>query len=151
MSTFLSGLLPAYAELHCRSNFTFLQGASHPEELVERAVALGYDSLAITDECSLAGVVRAHVKAKQHGLHLIIGSEIILSCGTRLVLLATNLNGYGNLSELITLGRRRADKGCYTLHRDDLDPQTRKEPSFCHLAGLSNCLALLIPQRHHSP
>ncbi|CAL60859.1 Error-prone DNA polymerase [Herminiimonas arsenicoxydans] len=138
--------LPAYAELHCRSNFTFLQGASHPEELVQRACDLGYDSLAITDECSLAGVVRAYVEAKKHNLHLIIGSDITLSCGTRLVFLATNRNGYGNLSELITLGRRRADKGFYTLHRSDLDPDERQEPNSIHLAQLPDCLAILIPK-----
>ena len=69
------GNLPGYAELHCVTNFSFLRGASHGEELVERAAALGYAALAITDECSLAGVVRAHVEAKEHGLHLIIGSR----------------------------------------------------------------------------
>mgnify|MGYP003694667471 CR=1 FL=1 len=68
--------LPAYAELHCRSNFTFLTGASHPEELVARAHELGYTALAITDECSLAGVVRAHGQAKRLGLHLIVGAEM---------------------------------------------------------------------------
>jgi error-prone DNA polymerase len=72
-------MLPAYAELHCRSNFSFLRGASHPEELVERAHALGYAALAITDECTLAGVVRAHGAARQCGLHLVIGAEIALS------------------------------------------------------------------------
>ena len=144
----MSAFLPAYAELHCRSNFSFLHGASHPEELVERAMALDYTSLAITDECSLAGVVRAHVEAKKHGLHLIIGSEITLSCGMKLVFLAKNREGYGNLSELITLGRRRADKGFYTLHRDDLDPQECLEHS--HLAGLPDCLVLLVPQRRHT-
>ncbi|HEV8644582.1 MAG TPA: PHP domain-containing protein, partial [Burkholderiales bacterium] len=70
-----------YAELHCLSNFTFLRGASHSEELVERAAQLGYQALAITDECSLAGVVRAHVAAKEHGLQLIIGTEIRLGDG----------------------------------------------------------------------
>ena len=57
-------MLPAYAELHCRSNFSFLIGASHPEELVLRARALGYSALALTDECSLAGVVRAHAESR---------------------------------------------------------------------------------------
>ena len=68
-------MIPPYAELHCVSNFSFLRGASHPEELVERAKAQGYAALAITDECSLAGVVRAHVKAKEIGLPLMIGAE----------------------------------------------------------------------------
>jgi len=71
--------LPDYAELHCRSNFSFLTGASHPEELAERAQALGYTALAITDECSLAGVVRAHTEAERLGLHLIVGAEISLA------------------------------------------------------------------------
>jgi error-prone DNA polymerase len=131
----MSSVLPAYAELHCRSNFSFLQGASHPGELVERASELGYAALAITDECSLAGVVRAHVEAKKQDLPLIIGSEVTLSCGTRLILLATNRNGYGNLSELITRGRRRAQKGSYTLHRSDFAAQ------------LPDCLAILFPAR----
>ena len=71
--------LPAYAELHCRSNFSFLTGASHPEELVARAHELGYTALAITDECSLAGVVRAHGEAKRLSLHLIVGAEMRLA------------------------------------------------------------------------
>ena len=70
--------LPAYVELHCLSNFTFLRGASHPEELVARAAKLGYSALAITDECSLAGVVRAHVAAKEHDFKLIIGAEFLV-------------------------------------------------------------------------
>ena len=142
----MSAVLPSYAELHCRSNFTFLQGASHPQELVQRACDLGYSSLAITDECSLAGVVRAHVEAKKLDLHLIIGSEITLSCGTKLVFLACNRNGYGNLSELITLGRRRADKGFYTLYRGDLDKTIAQEGSVAHLTFLPDCRVILIPQ-----
>ncbi|HTH45851.1 MAG TPA: error-prone DNA polymerase, partial [Oxalicibacterium sp.] len=142
----LPALLPDYAELHCLSNFSFLRGASHPEELVQRAVELGYRSLAITDECSVAGVVRAHVEAKKHGLHLIIGSEITFACGAKLVFLAQNLHGYGNLSELITLGRRRADKGSYTLYRSDLEAREATE-SNAHLAQLPDCFAILIPQR----
>ena len=74
-------MLPAYAELHCLSNFSFLRGASHPEELVERAQALGYAALAITDECSVAGAVRAHLAAKDAGLPLVIGSEFTLGDG----------------------------------------------------------------------
>ena len=135
-------LLPDYAELHCRSNFSFLCGASHPKELVERAHALGYRSLAITDECSLAGVVRAHVEAKKVGLHLIIGTEIRLECGLRMILLATNRNGYGNLSEFITLGRRRAEKGSYRLHQSDLE-----QPDLAHLAKLPDCLAIFLPEQ----
>ena len=70
--------MSGYAELHCISNFTFLRGASHPGELVQRAFDLGYRALALTDECSVAGVVRAHTTARELGLHLIIGSEFIL-------------------------------------------------------------------------
>src|SRR6266480_5740159 len=125
--------LPAYAELHCLSNFTFLPGASHPEELVKRAAALGYRALALTDECSLAGAVRAHVAAKDVGLPLVIGSEIRLQDGPRLVLLATDREGYGNLSDLITRGRRRTKKGGYSLCWGDLD------------GGLPGCLVLLVP------
>ena len=108
--------LPAYAELHCRSNFSFLNGASHPEELVDRAVELGYTALAITDECSVAGVVRAHVQAQARGLHLVVGSEMRLAlpdggAHARLVLLAQTRRGWGNLSHWITVARRRAAKG----------------------------------------
>src|SRR5256885_2305173 len=112
--------LSAYAELHCLSNFTFLRGASHPEELVKRAAGLGYSALAITDECSLAGAVRAHVTAKEVGLPLVIGSEIRLQDGPRLVLLATHPQSYGNLSELITLGPARKEKSSHLLQRADL-------------------------------
>src|SRR5688500_6021281 len=105
-------MLPPYAELHCRSNFSFLTGASHPEELVERAQALGYSALAITDECSVAGVVRAHAEAERCKLHLIVGSEMRLTLPdsgqphARLVLLAQTRRGYGNLSHWITVARR---------------------------------------------
>src|SRR5690349_1433898 len=96
-----SSALPAYAELHCVTNFTFLRGASHGEELAARAAKLGYTALAITDECSLAGVVRAHTQAKELGLHLIIGSQfrLVEADGTpafSLILLAQNREGYGN-------------------------------------------------------
>ena len=113
-------MLPAYAELHCLSNFSFLRGASSPEELAERAQALGYAALAITDECSVSGAVRAHFAAKEAGLQLVIGSEFTLADGTKLVLLATDRASYGNLSQLITRGRRQAKKGAYALSRDDV-------------------------------
>src|SRR3990172_6376347 len=111
----------AYAELHCLSNFTFLRGASHPAELVVRARQLGYAALALTDECSLAGIVRAHAAARECGLALIIGSEFRLADGLRLVCLATSRHGYGALARLITPGRRRAPKGRYELERADLE------------------------------
>jgi len=125
----------AYAELHCISNFSFLRGASHPEELVARAREEGYAALAITDECSLAGVVRAHIEAKKCGLKLIIGSEFRLDDGLRLVLLATDRESYGNLAALITRGRRSAVKGSYRLSRADLGD------------GIAGCLALWLPGR----
>ncbi len=144
--------LPDYAELHCVSNFSFLRGASHPEELVERAAALGYAALAITDECSLAGVVRAHVAAKERGLHLIVGTEVQLTTAAgapyaKLVLLATDRESYGNLSEFITLARMRADKGAYRAQPADLEG---KAPGHAQLAGLPGCLALLVPEREIS-
>ncbi|HYW03818.1 MAG TPA: error-prone DNA polymerase [Gammaproteobacteria bacterium] len=122
-----------YAELHCLSNFTFLRGASHPEELVRRAAALGYRALAITDECSLAGVVRAHVAAGEHALPLIPGSELALEDGTRLVLLVPELAAWRQLSRLITRGRRAAAKGGYRLERADLE------------GSVDACLALWLP------
>ncbi|HTG97719.1 MAG TPA: error-prone DNA polymerase [Burkholderiales bacterium] len=111
--------LPDYAELHCLSNFSFLRGASHPGELVERAHALGYRALALTDECSFAGAVRAHQAAKACGLPLILGSEITLE-DCKLVLLATGRRSYGAISSLITTGRRRSKKGRYSLNRADV-------------------------------
>jgi len=124
---------PVYAELHCLSNFTFLRGASHPEELVEQAHELGYRALAITDECSVAGVVRAHVAAKKVGIQLLIGSEFTLDDGLRFLLLATDREAYGNLSDLITQGRRNGTKGSYRLTRNDL------------MSGVPGCLALWLP------
>ena len=114
----------AYAELHCLTNFTFLRGASHPEELVERASALGYTALAITDECSMAGVVKAHIAAKRCQLKLIIGNELILEDGTKIILLAKNRQGYGKLCHIITLARRRAKKGQYQVTLNDLKGST---------------------------
>ena len=144
--------LPGYAELHCLSNFSFLKGASHPEELVARAVELGYAALAITDECSLAGVVRAHGEAKDSGLKLIVGSSVVLDDGLQLVLLATSLHGYGNLSELITLGRMRCEKGTYRLGPAPTSTAVRSRPTASprpagtidHLAHLRDCLVLWV-------
>jgi len=136
--------LPAYAELHCLSCFSFLRGASHSDELVARAQALGYAALAITDECSLAGSVRAHVAAKEAGLKLLIGSEFTLVDGTKLVLLAQNRAGYGNLSALITLGRRRAEKGAYRLTRGDLE-------SLIPGRAVPDCLCLWLADEDDEP
>ncbi|UVL69154.1 error-prone DNA polymerase [Pseudomonas sp. B21-031] len=109
-----------YAELHCLSNFSFQRGASSADELFKRAREQGYDALAITDECTLAGIVRAWQAAKAHQLRLIIGSEVRLQDGPKLVLLAENLTGYQSLCALITRARRRADKGDYQLFSEDL-------------------------------
>ena len=123
--------IPDYAELHCLSNFSFLRGASRPDELVQRAAALGYAALALTDECSVAGAVRAYEAAKESGLKLIVGSEVQLQNGPKLVILASSRDGYGCLSEFITCGRRRSRKGSYALRWADLD------------GGLPGCLVLL--------
>ncbi|TDF66950.1 error-prone DNA polymerase [Cupriavidus sp. L7L] len=207
----LPGLLPAlpdYVELHCISNFSFLTGASHPGELIERAFGLGYRGLALTDECSVAGTARAHdaiqtlrkrlhdavtrsaargaeadideplldpegdadtgeddpaAHASRHqrlqalaaaadGFALLIGSRFSLPPADgserpdrpplRLVLIARHRDGFGNLSELITLGRRRAQKGSYRLHPEDIAAPTGDE---AHLRGMPGCLALLLP------
>ena len=112
--------LPDYAELHCLSNFSFLRGASHPQELVARARELGYRALALTDECSVAGAVRAHQEAKERGLPLILGTEVLVD-GQKLVVLATDRRSYGAMSSLITTGRRRSKKGQYCLGKDDVE------------------------------
>jgi error-prone DNA polymerase len=120
-----------YAELHCLSNFSFLRSASHPAELVERAAQLGYSALAITDECSLAGVVKAHVAVKawreERGgnFRLIIGSEFNLQEPLTVIALAPDRTAYGELSSLITLARRRGDKGGYVLHLHELEHNLR--------------------------
>lgn len=139
--------LPDYAELFCLSNFSFLQGASHAEELVARAVQLGYSALALTDECSLAGVVRAHAEAKKAALPLLVGAHFHLQHpdgrpALSLILLAQNRNGYGNLSELITIGRTRGDKGTYLLTPADF---AAPPPAHAHLKQMPDCLAILLP------
>ena len=132
-------MLPHYAELHCLTNYTFLRGASHPEEMVQQASKLGYHAIAITDECSVAGVVRAYAEARELNVKLIIGTEITLLDGLKLVLLATNLNGYGNMCELITLARSRAEKGSYQLSRPDLPD------------SIDDCLVIWCPKEDSTP
>src|SRR4051794_37897943 len=110
----------SYAELHCKTNFSFLEGASHPDELVRRAAELGYRALAVTDRNSLAGVVRAHITAKEIGLPLIIGAEITPTDAPPVVLWATDRPNYGGLCRLITRGRRNAPKGECALTLDDV-------------------------------
>src|SRR5262245_13582437 len=95
-------LIPAYADLHCVSNFSFQRGASNAKELFERAKQQGYTALAITDECSLAGIVRALEAAEAFDLKLIVGSEFRIENGPKLVLLAETLTGYQRLCQLIT-------------------------------------------------
>ncbi|ANQ87116.1 DNA polymerase III subunit alpha [Azoarcus olearius] len=154
---------PPYAELHCLSNYSFLRGASHPEELVARAWALGYQGLAITDECSLAGAVRADtglaelrrdlraaadapeasaqdrlLAERAEQFRLVFGAEFRLACGLKLVLLAKNRAGYGNLSALITLARQRSEKGSYRLVRADLD-------AISPAGAVPDCYALWLP------
>ncbi len=122
-----------YAELHCLSDFSFQRGASSAGELFERAKKLGYAALAITDECSLAGIVRAFNASRDHDLPLVIGSELHLQDGTSVVLLVENQDGYSNLCRIITRARLRSDKGEYRVCRGDLDDSS---------AGL---LALWLP------
>jgi error-prone DNA polymerase len=137
-----------YAELHCITNFTFLRGASHPQEMVAQAWELGYEALAITDECSVAGVVRAHMAVKKIAaarkadnggqevkpLHLLIGAEFRLECGLRFVALVIDRRGYARLCRLVTRGRRAATKGEYSLTRADLEE-----------LGLEQCFVLWLP------
>ncbi|MEZ5561090.1 MAG: error-prone DNA polymerase [Pseudomonadales bacterium] len=124
-----------FAELHALSNYSFLRGASHPEELVQRAAALGYEAIALTDECSFAGLVKAHLAARELGIRLIVGAEFRLSEGLHLVLLAPHRSAYGQLSALITRLRRRAPKGEYQARLDDFR------------WGTDECLALWVPGR----
>ena len=122
-----------FAELHCVSNYSFLKGASHPEELVQQAAALDYRAIAITDECSFSGLVKAHIAAKEHGIKLIVGAEFQLEEGYRLVLLAPHRSAYGQLSAFITKLRRRSPKGEYQVALEDFT------------WGIDECLALWIP------
>ncbi|MDP6164643.1 MAG: error-prone DNA polymerase [Gammaproteobacteria bacterium] len=122
-----------YSELYCLSNFSFLRAASHPEELVRRASQLGYEALAITDECSVAGVVRAYqaIRQEQLPLKLIIGSEFRLQ-QQELVVIAPTRTAYAQLCQLITTTRRRAPKGQYQVELED----------FIHL---DQCLFIWLP------
>ena len=134
--------IPEYAELRCVSNFSFLRGASQPEELIERAKQLGYRALAITDECSVAGVVRAHVAAKKHDMTLLIGSQFWIECDFpfTLTVIACNLNGYGNLCEFITKLRRSSEKGTYSLKLDNIRG-----------VELADCVVVSSPKRMSEP
>ena len=131
--------MTGYAELHCLSNFSFQRGASSALELFERARVHGYRALAITDECTLAGIVRAWQAARQTGVPFIVGSELQVEAGPKLVLLAENLLGYQNLCRLVTIARRRAPKGEYKLEKSDFDE------------SLTGLLALWIPEHQPDP
>jgi len=130
----------AYAELQITSNFTFLTGASHPQELVAQAAALGHCAVALTDTHTLAGIVRAHQAAKEHGIPLVVGSRLLLMTlphcpPLELLVYPTTRAGYGRLCRLLTLGKRRAPKGeCHLTLHDFLEQQ----------AGL---LAVVVPPR----
>ena len=129
-----------FAEFFCRSNFSFLQGASHPAELIERAHVLGYRALAITDDASVAGVVQAHAMAKSVGLAFIVGAQFAAAeLHGRLAILATSRHGYAQLGHVITQTRRREIKGHYRLSMADLE------------SGLPDCLVLWMPDPQHSP
>ncbi len=129
---------PDYAELHTLSAFSFRRSAAHPEALARRAAECGYSALAITDECSMAGVVRAHEAAREHGIHLVVGSEFRLD-DLHLVLLAPDRAAYAQICRLITRARRRAGKGAYRLLPEDLDE------------GLDDVLAIWKPARYSNP
>lgn len=132
--------LPAYAELHCLSDFSFLRGASSAEALFARAAQCGYEALAITDECSLAGIVRALVASERTGIKLIVGSEFELEDGLRLVLLVQTQAGYTHLCQLITQARRAAGKGEYLITRADFEVHAGT-------TGIPGIFALWLPGR----
>ena len=133
--------LPSYAELDALSNFTFQKGASHPEELIQRASELGYSALALADECSLAGVVRAWTHACKHNLHLIIGTRFQTE-SLQIIVLARTLTGYGNVSELISLARQNSTKGSYHF---SLDAILNPPAGYQHLQGLPDCILIIKP------
>jgi error-prone DNA polymerase len=111
ISNLKSQIPPTYTPLFCKSNYAFLEGASHPDELVAMAHELGLPALAVTDRDGVYGIVRAHMRAKELGFHLIIGAEITVEDGTTIVLLVMNRWGYGQLCRLISVGRLRRPKG----------------------------------------
>ena len=117
----------AYTELQVTTNFSFLRGASHPEEIVEEAHALGYGEIAITDRNSVAGIVRAHVMARAKGMRILPGARLDLDDGPSLLALPTNKEGYTKLSAWLTQGNLRVEKGECLLHKSDFnDPSNLK-------------------------
>src|SRR6185437_2422369 len=109
-----------YTELQVTSNFSFLRGASHPEELVQQAAALGYKEIAITDHNTFAGIVRAHAAAKKMEIRIIVGCRIDLLDGMSLLAYPTNIKAYSQICNLLTTGNRRAEKGSCHLYKKDV-------------------------------
>jgi error-prone DNA polymerase len=142
-------IVPRYAELQVTSNFSFLRGAAHPDELVLTAAALGHQAISITDRNSFAGIVRAHHAAKEVGIRLVIGCRLDLFDGTSLLAFPQDRAAYGRLTRLLTLGKRRAPKGqCHldyadlVAHGDGqivvvLPPETPDAASFDCLGGFA--------------
>ena len=112
--------MSGYAELQVTSNFSFLRGASHPEEMVITAAALGHAAIAITDRHSVSGIVRAHTAAKQAGIRLVVGARLDPENGPALLCYPTNRAGYSRLTRLLTTGKRRVQKGECLLHMTDI-------------------------------
>ena len=110
----------SYAELQVTTNFSFLRGASHPDELVEQAAALEYNCIAITDRNTVAGIVRAHVAARAKNIRMIVGCRLDLIDGASLLMYPTSQPGYTQLSALLTKGNLRAEKGSCILYKSDV-------------------------------
>ncbi len=129
----------SYAELFCQSNFSFLTGASHAEELVLQAAFYRYQAIAITDECSVAGVVKAYTTIKQHKLDIkqIVGSMFWLNDECQVVLLCPCRQAYAELCRIITNARRRSEKGSYQLSEWDL-------------MSIRHCFVLWLPTHQNS-
>ena len=142
---------PRYAELDVTTNFTFLRGGSHAEELVATAKALGHEAIAVADANTLAGVVRAHIAAKEVGIKFLVGARLVLQDAPSLLAYPTDRAAYGHLCRLLTLGQRRAEKGQCTLFLDDVADHAEgmifialpPDPSSPGLTGRSS--------NHHSP
>jgi error-prone DNA polymerase len=112
--------MSSYVPLWCKSNFSFLEGASHPDELVEETKRLGLSWLALTDRDGVYGIVRGHVKAQELGIHLIIGSQVSVDDGSLIILLGQDRTGYANLCQLLTAGRTRSEKGESLVSWDEI-------------------------------
>ncbi|MEK9724893.1 MAG: PHP domain-containing protein, partial [Rhodospirillaceae bacterium] len=131
---------PAYAELQVASNFSFLRGASHPEELVVTAAALGLAAVALTDRNSVSGLVKAHVAAKQAGIRLVVGCHVEVVDGPDVLVYPTDRAAYGRLTRLLTLGKRRVAKGACEIRLDDL-----LDPAGVFAAGAGQIAAAVPP------